>query len=403
MADFLHSLESQHVSHAPLSHAQNIQLVKWLHGLNQQAMKQLADLRSTVGDSCESINGLKEGLGLANANMESLKNLVGEKSTLLDKVKNQVHLNTELGARLQDSADEAAQGINDLISGLKVTNTNAQSLKEDHGLLSANFQKLRREIDREVKVNLKDLNDLMGVASHRLDSLTHASDQHKRALLDHKNGLLRLDEGASLAAERTSRLEDTVARLHTDLATLVGRHEGVKDNLEMTNAVVMKIHEELEAARADAAALKEDHLALGSRHDTLRQDFTKASKAAAKLTESHEKLLASHGQARKDLDENMKTVVALQEGYVQTHEVIKALSGQVDRISIQLASTQENLQVTNALVLPNVAKGDQVSPQFGGNIGVGGGTPAGKLLRRRKEANWVTRNIGIVPNRTAWT
>jgi len=194
----------------------------------------------------------------------------------------------------------------------------------------------------------------------------------------------------------------------------------VKENLELTNGVVMRIHTEHEETRAKAVAnAGKNHEVdvavrkLNDRNRDINQSITMVNQELCKLS-------ASQDTTRDRLGETMETVGTLKNGNMQLQMTMHDLSKSVEGVHNLASTTADHLKMTNSLVLPNLgadaAFAASTTSGHGANLTMNnttssrgamaqtcGPSPRNKNSpRRRKDAAWMNRNIGSVPDRMSW-
>jgi len=407
MADILRELHGES-QNAPLSAQQTISVISFLHDLHQDQVRQINELRTRVMQNFTGVDSLRSDLALSGSQFRVLEQGLRETQGQVGAVKEDINVNSERMIRLRECANAAQEGIEQLRAGLKVTNTNVQCMREEQNDHSEKIGKLRRDLDRGAKGQLTQLEGKVGQALLRVQNLESGFELCKMKQLEHKDSLQTLDVSVGAAAFSISHLSAASSEQANEIATVGGKLDKTTVNLEMTNAVVMKIHGEVTANKAETLALRDDHRALDARHDMLYGDYSETSQQSNAGSEAIERLCAEQISTRNALQEGLGDVFKLQNGWKQQTRSLEDLNEKIDRLDLRVRSTQENLAVTNALALPNLKSEGLMSPSMGG--AAGGSQPQSARSARssqaanakRKEAAWIQRNIGCVPDRMGW-
>eukprot|EP00929_Paragymnodinium_shiwhaense_P112092 TRINITY_DN80350_c0_g1_i1.p1 TRINITY_DN80350_c0_g1~~TRINITY_DN80350_c0_g1_i1.p1 ORF type:complete len:420 (-),score=89.37 TRINITY_DN80350_c0_g1_i1:101-1360(-) len=404
--------------HAPLSNEQTLAIATQLHQICQENRTQIEDLRQYVRGNMEGVGGNKNRFEILDGQVRNVDQGVNELRSSVLTLSQQVELNTERNVKLRELTTEAHAGVDGLRSGLKVTNSNAHTIHEEAKLNTARIEELRRDVDRVVQQSLSDLVTTMQKVLMRLDNLELNQGKARTTRTNQAERITSLEAHASATREAIGRFDESLVAQGKDVAGVVNKMETNMSNLEMTNAVVMKLHEEIEATRADGSLLKGDHRALNARHDRLHQDHLRAAKETSGAVQSLERLSSTHDSTQALLNQTMGQVLQLQTNTRGTEATVQDVRRKCEVLSAALQQTQENLQATNALTLPNLKSGGMVSPAFGGSAGVTGGSLNAALSAsdgfsvgsrsargspgKKKEAVWISRNVGLVPDRMSW-
>merc|ERR1712032_562719 len=134
----------------------------------------------------------------------------------------------------------------------------------------------------------------------------------------------------------------------------------------MGNAVVLKLHDGQEANEAGIAGLQRDTHALHAKCKSQQEEQNVFARGASELRGDITKIFAAQDQSRKATDKVSDGVRALREAQSQSKEHIEILRKQLDVVHLIAAATQEGLQVTNSLALPNLKAVDspRLSPTY---------------------------------------
>lgn len=238
----------------------------------------------------------------------------------------------------------------------------------------------------------------------------------RSGILGCRDRLEVLETDSASVKDGISQLCKCIDEHAKDIATACIKIASAQENLEMTNAVVLKVHQQVDVAREEVSSVRGEHRALHSKHNALHQEHGQTVTHTRDAGRAVEQLRAAHGSA-VEVQEQALTQIASLEGHAdKSDRHFKELAEKVERLYILATSTQQNLQATNAFVLPNLNTSDNFSPGFSASRGsdaVGLSTMSGSystkspitasVQRKRREALWVSRNIGAVPDRMAWT
>eukprot|EP00418_Pyrodinium_bahamense_P000367 CAMPEP_0179017324 /NCGR_PEP_ID=MMETSP0796-20121207/3779_1 /TAXON_ID=73915 /ORGANISM="Pyrodinium bahamense, Strain pbaha01" /LENGTH=381 /DNA_ID=CAMNT_0020713047 /DNA_START=25 /DNA_END=1168 /DNA_ORIENTATION=+ len=381
MATILHGL-FETKSHAPLSSGQTIAVFQHLHNQQLNAFQQIDDLRGILDQKGKRQPGALE--------------------------------------KLKTSVQTIREDINLLREGQKKTNTNVDSVREDLKLRSTDIKALRVDVDDVLKVAVGDLEEKVNSTMLKLKQVDLEHEKSKQELSIHKSRLQALNEDRKSMNCSLQKLDSAVGKQASTLADTCTKLDAQKTNLEITNAVVLKMNESREASMNDITNLKEGVRATDKKIDGLQLEHVKIAKEVGTAREELANAVGVVELTRQGLNKAMDQVTAVRQSQQKSAASVDKLSNDLAKVRNLADSTQQHLEVTNSMVLPNLASGDvppigfqssmEGSRSLGGTALSGpglGGTGLGRTgslttPRKRRESTWNARNIGAVPDRMSW-
>jgi len=284
-------------------------------------------------------------------------------------------------------------------------------LHDDLKLRSDDIKALRTDLDEGAMAAIAALDERVRGSALSLRQLTVEQDKSKQELSKHRDGLQALTEDLKAVRDDLEGLDTSVGKQDVLLKDACTKLEATKKNLEITNAVVLKMNESRDGMLYDIANLKDGMKSMGEKLDA--SEFAQA-KTARELSRTRKEVgnaLSAAEQSRQDLNKAMVDVSALQQGYERYSSNEEKLAKDIANVKNLADSTLHHLEATNAMVLPNLSPGDMVptgtthnnseSPRTHMMGGIGKRS-APATPRKRREPTWVARNIGIVPDRMSW-
>lgn len=293
-----------------------------------------------------------------------------------------------------------------LREGQKVTNTNVQNVKEELQSGSEDIKQMRADVDNVVQVQLDVLQNKVTENTLIISQLTQDFDRNSKDFYAHKEKVREMNQDLIATKGTLGRVDTQQGETSAKLKQTCKDLETTTTNLEVTNAVVLKLNQAREQSDSDVDNLKDKMV-----QTSLRLDRTDATAIDNKKAVGH---------LREDLTQNKAQVetqrAKLHSAQAQLNDTMEVQQkhstniGQVHKDLGQLKSlaekTRDGLEATNAMVLPNLGSG-------GGLPTVGlsspreiaralGKQPEVKTPRRRREATWMNRNVGLVPDRMSY-
>mmetsp|Transcript_61742 Transcript_61742/g.133773 ORF Transcript_61742/g.133773 Transcript_61742/m.133773 type:complete len:407 (+) Transcript_61742:76-1296(+) len=404
MSQILQDLENT-TSHAPLSAAQTIAVCVFLHRLQEDAQRQLKDLRSELRQNTTAVCEVRNKLLRVQSVSESQEQQLTKVRTVLDSLSERASLNSEKCDRLMADSTKATEEIDHLRDGFKVTNTNVQSLKESLGFSKQLVEQIRVKLEREVSSTLQALDSTTKATILHLSRLREDQDVSKTYIEGHSAQLRELTSGAGKAVERLDGIDESLRESTKGLGEATHKLRGTVENLELTNGVVMKMHEDLEATKAEAISLREVQRRAGLDMSRAQEDHGQTARMLGVAREELCRLTASHGTATAELNRTVDQVKVLTDGHALARRDMQVLTGHLEGVRMVAEGTHENLKITNAFVLPNLDASTEV-PCSVFHAGSPRSVPVPPRKNRRepgqrRETTWHRRNVGIVPDRMA--
>lgn len=418
-------LKASTQAHAPLSQAQTLKVFQYLEETNKDTLKQLLDFKRTVELSIGGQGNNKLDLKTIDAHVTTLQQENVKTNNRVSALRVDVLSNTAGVATLQEQANKANDDLSQMREGQKVTNTNVHNLREDFIVAKEAIRKLQKEVGslQEAKENIYQakLDRALLAMQQCMQDLEH----NKLLTYQNQDACRNLNDSFGRAQAELQKLDHTKVDHERRIAELNVRADGIKDNLEMTNGVVMKLHTEHEETRIKSIdnMNKNHELDAAARRSSSNLGHTVQSVQIVK--EEVAKLLAAQCTTRDKLSETAHRVGELSNGTVNLQNAMHELSINVEHVHNLASNTEDHLKMTNALVLPNLeaegafgpgmastftsigakstssTRGADMSSEMGSTRSCR--SSRGKSSpRRRKEAAWFSRNIGSVPDRMAW-
>jgi len=402
MADILQG-SVNHKQHAPLSYGQTLAVCKHLEEMilvTQKESKQLRIELNQTNAGCESLRSDFKG---THAMVYAIRQMLADTNANADAANQAAKQNRDSIEKMRVAFGQAKESIDNLREGMKVTNTNVHSVREELKEHKEDYKTVLKVLD-EVGLGgdgrgLKDHEHDQEVRLQRLaancEDLKHIADKQKA----HAEALeAELDNTkVDLAATKLTQKEKIKA-----LETVSQNLKGTKENMELTNAVIMKIHDDHEASKSNVQGLQQDMQTVGHKVQKVHEHHIETTKNLAQTRGELAKVNAHHEKTRNVLDQACGKVRCLQEGHEMSSQNMNALAGGLERVHGMAKVVSDGLQETNAYVLPNLHY-DTVGPLKAGMTASSGSGSLASPRRKPKDAKWIMRNVGIAPNRMAYS
>lgn len=406
-------LES-HAAHAPLSATQTASVARFLHRLIRENRSQIEDLRQMSKECGDDLTSLRNKLQKTNGAVDTLRDNLGKTDQLLTTVRKDTNDNTESCKKLKEQVLNACDGIDSLFEGQKVTGAHMRSVREDLRLQEQQIRVLRYDVEKDLGDQVGGLKDRVRVGLMELQQLQVDHGQSKGLIMNNKTHLA--DHDALLTNARAD-LDSVTAKAGENATGLAETNKNLANttrNLELTNSVVTKVFEDLENTMTKAIDLEAGLKSVIQKRNKLHEHHEKLSQDH-KITHEHlHRLTAAHGDTRATLEHACSDVRNLQEGFQLQSQAMTDLNGELGRVAKQAAATHEGLKITNSYVLPNLGATEAVAPVHGGACHAAAeslrttfistaASDARKSPRKKKpDSPWISRNIGLVPDRMSW-
>jgi len=402
--------------HAPLSSGQTVAVFQQLHGEILKAMQMIEDQHRDLERKGDGLLKLSNDLSVTHSGLQDLKQDFKTLSERVDVVGRQAGDGLSLGERLRAGLQSLKEDVNVMRDGQKKTNTTVDTLKADLKLRTDDIKGLRADVDEVVQVAVQNLHEKTNQTLLNLRALTLDHEKTKKEVSQQKNEVSGLSASLKATRESLEELGSTVGQRAEELQEARDLLQATRTNLEITNAVVYKLNEAREATELDVAGLREGAKATNVRIDLLHADHAKTARDLATAREDVATVQSGLIEARQGLAKAGDHITALRQGQDKSSHNLGKLTNELAKVRNLADSTQQHLEVTNSMVLPNLGPSDmnpsglhsstEGARSLNGTLGTlsGSGLKSGssKTPRGRREATWVARNIGIVPDRMSW-
>lgn len=407
MAELLNG-NSSTSAHAPLSQEQTLALCTHLKSMIDETSRQINELRVGLRSAEGQIDIVRGDGHVQRSAHEALKSDVADMSFTLQALKKETTHNTSQSKALQEVLNQATESIDKLRSGQETTNTNVHNLREDVLKHTSDIRKVWREIEEiqgKTTTTLSARVDRLEVAS---GTLMEDAEHAKASIKEHNSRVVQLEGSVKTLSGDVNNLGGIAKKITTSVSELTVRLDGVQENLELTNAVVMRIHNDHESTKSDSSGLKEELRSLTGAHQALKGDHASTQTSLRSAQDDLGNLKSSHSQVR---DNGVKTngdVKGLQQDQQNTSKAVQNLTKHLQRLHMMASATQDDLRKTNSFVLPNLGAEGTVSPAHlkaaltSSDFKITKAATQPPTPRTKRDASWHSRNIGAVPDRMSY-
>lgn len=407
MAELLNG-NSSTAAHAPLSQEQTIAICTHLKSLIDETSRQIKEARIDIRTSEGHVEVMRGDISVQRSAHEALKSHAGDMSFTLQAIKKDTTHNTTSTKALQEVLGQTTESINKLRSGQETTNTNVHNLREDVLKSSSEIRKIYKEIEElgsRTTTALSARLDRLEIAS---GNLMEDAEHAKAGIKDNNSRVKKIEDSMKTCLGDLNNAEGVLKKLTTSVSELNMKMDGVKENLELTNAVVMRIHNDHESTKSDASGLKVELRSLTGAHQALKGDHTGSQTSIRSARDDLGNLTASHGETRKDMLKAIDDVKGLRHDQQSNSLALQNLTQHLQRLSMMVSATQDDLRKTNSFVLPNLGAEGSVSPAHlkaaltSSDFKTTKAASQQATPRRKRDTSWHSKNIGAVPDRMSY-
>jgi len=410
-------------NHAPLSQAQTVKVFQYLEDMNKDTRREIQDMKRTYESQTSGIGDSKGDMKTLHARVSTAQEELVKANTRMSALRVDVLGNAANVVVLQEQAGKSSQGLGQLLEGQKVTNTNVHNLREEHLIAKEEIRKLQKEVAslKEAKENVVQakLDRVMLALQHCKEDL----EVSKKRSFDNEDGVRDLRQILSEAKVDVGKLGSVSADHDKRMTELSIKGEKVKENLEMTNGVVMRLHTEHEETRMKAVQNLDRNHEIDVALRRIQEDSSHFGNSVHSLHDDFSKMAAAQDTTRDRLTETVDKVNQLNGGTVNLQNTMHEMGKNLEWVHNLASSTEDHLKMTNAMVLPNLGADNAFNPSStscsssgfanakamnstrGTDMGSSRGstrTSPRKSPRKQKDAAWYARNIGSVPDRMSW-
>jgi len=405
MAEFLAG-NAEHKAHAPLSSGQTMAVCQFLNGRTDQAFTEISELRNGMDRSLADMNKLLNEFSVVNGSLQEVKREIQAMGDRVDSANGSSKQSMAGNEKLKQGLKAAREDIMRLRDGQKVTNTNVQNVKEELQSRGDDIKQIRADVDNFVQVQFDVLQQKMTENTLSISQITQDFERFTKDFYAQKEKVRELNQDMIATKGNLGRVDKQLGEETTKLKQACKDLETTTTNLEVTNAVVLKLNQAREQSDSDVDNLKEQMVQMGLRMDGMSATAIDNKKAVGQLREEVMKNKA-------EVETQRLKLTSVQDQVNQTMEVQQKHSTNIGELGKDLAKlrslaekTRDGLEATNAMVLPNLGTAGGLP-----NVGLNspkeiaralGKQPEVKTPRRRREATWMTRNVGLVPDRMSY-
>eukprot|EP00746_Dinoflagellata_sp_MGD_P162743 gnl/MRDRNA2_/MRDRNA2_90439_c0_seq1.p1 gnl/MRDRNA2_/MRDRNA2_90439_c0~~gnl/MRDRNA2_/MRDRNA2_90439_c0_seq1.p1 ORF type:complete len:427 (-),score=97.63 gnl/MRDRNA2_/MRDRNA2_90439_c0_seq1:62-1279(-) len=356
---------SDHKTFAPLSHGQTLQVCQHLQALITQLQSQHNELRRDLKQTNDNVGALRAGLGNTNAAVHTVQENMQNMNTMMDGVKKELGRTNVNVQKLQVGLEMTNENVSALREASKVTNTNIQELRTANAEGIRQLGVLREDVEKNCHGEINELKDKLSKTNLELTTTRDDLEATKNKFHEFKDGMRRID---------VQGVKDDLAKTNTVVHMLEQRIcegqlnlKATRQNLEETNSVTLKIHEDHENTKAQlndcSGGLKRCSAHVKSLIEGHEHLTVKMSNAESKL----ESTAAGLGYQRGVLDQTNSNVRSLRENYDMANATMRALQTHLEDTYALCQALKAGLKETNSIVLPNLSMDNVSALSMGGN------------------------------------
>jgi len=351
-------------------------------------------------------NQLFNQFSVVNASLQDLKNEMNAISGRVDNATGSSNQSLSANEKLKQGLKAAREDIMRLRDGQKVTNTNVQNVKEELQSRSDDIRQMRADVDNVVQVQLDVLQNKVTENTLIISQLTQDFDRNSKDFYAQKEKVREMNQDMIATKGTLGRVDTQLGETSAKLKQTCKDLETTTTNLEVTNAVVLKLNQAREQSDGDVDNLKEQMVQTSLRMDGMAATAIDNKKAVGHLREELMQNKAEVETQRVKLNSVQDQLNATMEVQQKHSTNIGEVHKDLGKLKSLAEKTRDGLEATNAMVLPNLGSGGGLP-----NVGLSspreiaralGKQPEVKTPRRRREATWMTRNVGLVPDRMSY-
>jgi chromosome segregation ATPase len=417
-------LKAMTQAHAPLSQSQTVKVFQYLEEMNKDTQKQLREFMRSVEKNTSGIGDQVLDMRVLGSRVDTVQQELVKANTRMSALRVDILGNAANVVVLQEQATKGGEDLGQLREGQKVTNTNVHNLREDHLIAKDEIRKLQKEMASLKEAKESVLQAKLDRAELSLRQVKEEQELVKMRTYNNEDTCRSFRQALSVAQANIEKLENVSSNGVKRLAELTIKADATKENLEMTNGVVMKLHEEHEETRTKAFQNFNNASGNEIAVERLRDDHNRFANNLQVVNAELSKLAAGQDTTRDKLNETLIRIGGLSGGNINMQNAIHELGKNLEVVHNLAQHTEDHLKMTNAFVLPNLGAEGAFSPstvsnsattlvasatqssrrsEIHGSRGSLGTSPRKHgSPRKRKEALWLSRNVGAVPDRMAW-
>lgn len=411
--------DSDTKQHAPLSQAQTVAMCKHLHRLHEESCKQIQDLRTLLAGTDSRLDGESKKVAGLEAEMRKVKHELFGTDGLAQRLAREVGKCQAFEKQLQADIEHNAKDTDQLRMGQATTNNNVASVKAELAKRTGELRKVRQDVDLLLEVKSPDWESHISTLQIKVENLKAAHEGTMTGLGVAQKRIKELTDDAKVAAGNVKDLQRRADKSEATAEQETLRLDGAVENLEMTNGVVKTLHKAFENQDVRLDSLHGDVRGLNGNLNHLNEEHKSTATSLKVTREDLSRLGASHESTRKSLNTTIEKVSTLSDKHKHLSSSLSGVTRGLERVDVLANTTQQDLQATNAFVLPNLsaegavphtghpaAVDASVESRYGGRHNKEakdwreqGNAP---LSARKKKESWHVKNIGLVPDRMSW-
>lgn len=353
MADILEGV-SNHVSHAPLSHAQTLAVCK--HLMNEiQALKQKhEDLEKDFHNADNGQTGLRELLDGTNTHLLHLQEGLDGANAAVDALRKDGGRYTNDISKLMNAHEQTTECLAMYREGQKVNDTKVRNIEQDLALTTRLATDLRDKLEKRVFADIVSLQDDLSKTNHDLKGLAGEEQTTRENLLEERKNLRTTNGNVQALRDDLTKTNTVVRLVETRLADNTSGLKMARDSMEALNETVQRIYEDLERTKKEASdaqgGVKTNASTIKKNGDVLDRALSGLHATQARMDEAGGGLDA----IRRLLEATQGKVQSLMEGQDMAQRALRNVKAELLDVSATANQVKNGLKETNSLVLPNL-------------------------------------------------
>lgn len=343
-----------HITHAPLSHSQTIDIAKFLQDQIKEIQGRLDDFQAEYSRTKEDMTVMQQNLRKDFDLVHSLQDGAASMGALLDATRKDLARTNGNAQQLSERQEEANKAISALEEARKAANMKMQKMDKDvqHCVSTCNDIRntLEKQVTSEVQKTTDNLSKINLLVGHLKDDVEMLQEDGHKAREQQRTQSL-YGQGMADDIQKTNSLLQMLDQRTGDIGRGLQKTRQLVDDHEHKHTKIDEDHDKMRNEVKQVAG----GLAAVSSH--VRQVSEELGKTSNSVTATQEQLMNTCmrlDHTGQELDITKNNVRSLKTAHEMASAKATDMASQLEKTKAIAIDTKKGLIDTNSLVLPNL-------------------------------------------------
>jgi len=349
---------------APLSTGQALEINNHLLELIGTLQSDVRDLRRDLGHTDVKLDQVGTKLAGTNGDVEQLQESMKSMDEFHQSLDKNLGRNNSSMQKLQQGLEGTDAKVLALTEALKVAQTDANNLRNEIIKVGAQGDGLRTYVETELAQEIKKLDDCKKGNDLLTEKFVEFQGNTLKKNAEFTEAIRVINKKIVSGQDDLAKSNTVIHVLEQRMAEMSAAQKVTRQNLEETNAVVIKVVEDHEVTKNNLAICSEGLKKTSKKLEQTSEGLERTMKHVGDMHDNLDLNVNGTGSNGKKIEALMAKVQQLSEGQEMINNSHRNMEAQLSNTDAIARQTQSSLREANALLMPNVVKDPTAGNKF---------------------------------------